>query len=229
MAALGAALGSSFCLWGAVKRSAAEKALDAQDQAKLEKLAKDAAFIAEMQPNDPEAQYKSAVTNSLLAQLAIERRDKALGASAAETGIESGQRAVKLRGDNAEYHRILGTLCGQIIPANVWAGLKYGKCAMEEVGKAIELDKTSSDAWMSRGVGNYYLPPAFGGGVGLAIRDFEQAIQLNPESAEAHLWLGIAYRKAGRNADARKAMERALALNPNRKWAKEQLDKTPAQ
>ncbi|MEZ5400403.1 MAG: tetratricopeptide repeat protein [Bryobacteraceae bacterium] len=210
-------------------RSNAEKALDAQDRPKLEKLAKEAAFLAEMQPGDPDSQYKSAAVHSLLAQLAIEKQDKALGASAAETGIEAARRAVKLREKNAEYHRILGTLCGQIIPANVWAGLKYGRCAMEEVGKAIEIDKSSAPAWLSRGVGNYYLPPAFGGGVPLAIRDFEQAIQIDPNLSEAHLWLGIALRKAGRNADARKAIERSLALNPARKWAREQLDKTPAQ
>jgi tetratricopeptide (TPR) repeat protein len=223
------ALLSALALAAAARRTPAENALDEQDQPKLEKLAREAAFLAEMQPADPDSQFKSALTHSVLAQLAIEKRDKPLGARAAETGIEAARRAVKLRPGNAEYRRILGTLCGQVIPANVWAGLKYGKCAMEEVGKALELDQKSSDAWMSRGVGNYYLPPAFGGGVPLAIADFEKAVRLNPESSEAHLWLGIAYRKAGRNADARKAIERALAINPKRKWAKDQLEKTPAQ
>jgi Flp pilus assembly protein TadD len=76
-------------------------------------------------------------------------------------------------------------------------------------------------------VGNYYLPPAFGGGVALAIRDFREAIRLNPKSAEAHLWLGIGLRKAGRNEEARTALQRSLELNPNRLWAKQQLEKTP--
>jgi tetratricopeptide (TPR) repeat protein len=116
-----------------------------------------------------------------------------------------------------------------MIPANIWAGLKYGKCAMEEVGKAIELDRKAAANWLSRGVGNYYLPAAFGGGPGLAIRDFEQAVELDPSFAEGYLWLGIALRKQGRNADARKALDRALKLNPNRRWAQQQLEKTPAQ
>ncbi len=216
-------------LFWAGGRGPAEKALDSQDRPALERIAAEAAHIAEMQPNDRDAQYKSAFTHSLLAQLAIELGDKQLGRSAAETGIQNGQRAVSLKPANPEFHRILGTLCGQIIPANVMAGLKYGKCAMEEVGKAIEMDRNSSNNWLSRGVGNYYLPPAFGGGIPLAIQDFEKAIQLDPASAEAHLWLGIALRKSGRNADARKAFARSLELNPNRRWAKAQLEKTPSQ
>lgn len=210
-------------------RIPAERALDAQDRPKLEKIAAESTNIAEHQPADDKAQYQSALHNSLLAQLAIEVSDKNLGRASAEAGIRAGQRAVKLKPANAEYHRILGTLCGQIIPANVMAGLKYGRCAMEEVAKAIEIDGKSSKAWMSRGVGNYYLPAAFGGGVNLAIDDLTKSVQLDASNAEAHLWLGIALRKAGRHADARKAIERSLELNPGRNWAKQQLEKTQAQ
>lgn len=217
-------------LWlAAGSRTPAEKALDAQDRAALEKIAAEAALTAEMQPNDTAAQYQSALMHSLLAQLSIELGDKTLGRRAAETGIQAGQRAVKLKPNDGEFHRILGTLCGQIIPANVMSGLKYARCAMEEVGKAIELNPKSSINWVSRGVGNYYLPAAFGGGVNLAIQDFEKAVALDAASAEAHLWLGIALRKAGRNGEARKALDRAVALNPNRRWAKQQREKTPAQ
>ena len=63
----------------------------------------------------------------------------------------------------------------------------------------------------------------------LAVRDFEKAIQLDPKAAEAHLWLGIALRKPNRNADARKEIAKSLELSPKRIWAKQQLDKTPAQ
>ena len=100
---------------------------------------------------------------------------------------------------------------------------------MDEVKKAIELNPRSAGAWLSRGVGNYYLPEAFGGGLVLALQDIDKAIQLDGKSAEAQLWRGLALRKAKKPAEARKAFERSLALNPNRKWAKQQLEKTPAQ
>jgi tetratricopeptide (TPR) repeat protein len=184
--------------------------------------------IVAKQPSDASAHYKAAVAQSYLAEIAMEMRDKAQAKTAAEAGIRLAERAVALNAAQSEHHRILGTLCGQVIPANVMSGLKYGKCAQESINKAIELDGKSAIAYVSRGVGNYYLPPFFGGGTDVAIRDFEKAIQMNPRLAEAHLWMGIAFRKAGRNDDARKAIAKAIELNPARIWAKQQLEKTPA-
>jgi tetratricopeptide (TPR) repeat protein len=203
-------------------------ARDRQDRAALEKAARDANAAAEKQPKEAQAQFRAAEAQSYLAEVALELRDKNAARSAAETGIRAAERAVALKPGVSEYHRILGTLCGQVIPANVLLGLKYGKCARESIDRAIQLDPKSSKAYISRGVGNYYLPESFGGGVELAVRDFEKAIGLDPKSSEAHLWLGIALRKAQRNNDARKAFAKSLELNPNRTWAKQQLDKTPA-
>jgi tetratricopeptide (TPR) repeat protein len=132
-----------------------------------------------------------------------------------------------LKGDVAEHHRVLGTLCGQVIPANVIAGLKYGRCALESVNKALQLDPKSAEGYLARGVGNYYLPPSFGGGVDLAIKDMQKATELNPKSAEAYLWLGVAYRKKNAFPEARKALTKSLELNPSRLWAKQLLEKTP--
>ena len=86
------------------------------------------------------------------------------------------RKAVSLKPDMAEYHRILGTLYGQIAPVNLLAGLGYAKKSQGSIGKALELDPKSARAYVSRGVGNYYVPPALGGGVDLAIRDFQKAV-----------------------------------------------------
>lgn len=203
-------------------------ARDRQDRGALERIAQDATAAAEKQTKEAEAQFRAAEAQSYLAEVALELRDKNAAKSAAEAGIRAAERAVALKPGVAEYHRILGTLCGQVIPANVLLALKYGKCARGSIDRAIELDPKSSKAWLSRGVGNYYLPESFGGGVELSVRDFQKAIELDPKSAEAHLWLGIALRKAQRNTDARKEFAKSLELNPNRIWAKQQLDKTPA-
>ena len=207
----------------------ARQALDSQDRAGLEKAAGEASAAAAGKPADFGVQLRGALYQSMLSQLAIELGDKGLGRRAAEAGMGPARKAIELKPDDAEAHRLLGTLCGQVIPANPLSALKYGRCARDEVKKAIELNPKSAAAWLSQGVGNYYLPEAFGGGVKLAIQDFEKAIQLDGKSAEAHLWRGIALRKAGDVAGARKALEQSLALNPNRKWAQQQLAKTPAQ
>ncbi len=206
-----------------------KNARDRQDRAALENAARELAEAAARQPQDAQAQYRLAEADSYLAEVALELHDKDGAKTAAEAGIHAAERAVALEPRVAEYHRILGTLCGQVIPAHVLLALKYGRCARSSLDRAIELDPKSSKAYLSRGVGNYYLPSAFGGGAELAIHDFEKAIELNPKSAEAHLWLGIALRKMNRNAEARKEIGKSLELDPNRIWAKQQLDKTPAQ
>lgn len=205
-----------------------EQARDRQDRAALERIAASYAAVASKQSNDAAAQYASALAQSYLAEVATELRDKNAGRAAAETGIKAAEKAVALQPSVAEHHRILGTLCGQVIPANVLAGLRYGRCALDSINKAIELDSKSAIAYVSRGVGNYYLPAAFGGGPEVAIKDLQRAIQLDPKLHEAHLWLGIALRKLSRNAEARAALTQSLQLNPKRVWTKEQLEKTPA-
>jgi len=203
------------------------KARDHQDRAALEKILNDRRMAADKQPKDPTAQYRLALAASYSAEVAIEVRDKNATKTLAQTGIDAAERAVSLQPDSAEHQRILGTLCGQIISGNSLSALKYGRCALEAVNKAIELDPKSSINYVSHGVGNYYLPPAFGGGMDLAIKDFRKAIELDPKNADAWLWLGIALRRADQPEEARQAIQKSLELNPNRMWAKQQLDKTP--
>jgi tetratricopeptide (TPR) repeat protein len=206
-----------------------EKARDAQDRPALDRLAAQLSSAAQSKSNDAAAQYKFALAESYVAEVAIELRDKNAAHGAAEAGIDAAKKAVALKGDSAEYHRLLGTLCGQAISANVLQGMKYGHCAQDEVNKAVQLDPKAAENYLARGVGNYYLPQGLGGGLDLAIKDFQKAIELDPQSSEAHLWLGLALRKQNKNADARKAFQKAIDLNPARVWAKQQLEKTPAQ
>jgi tetratricopeptide (TPR) repeat protein len=206
-----------------------EKARDAQDRPGLDRLAAQLSTAAQGKSNDASAQYKLALAESYVAEVAIEVRDKNAAHNAAEAGIDAAKKAVALKGDSAEYHRLLGTLCGQAISANFLQGMKYGHCAQDEVNKAVQLDPKSSENYLARGVGNYYLPQGLGGGLDLAVKDFLKAAELDPQSSEAQLWLGLALRKQNKNADARKAFQKAIELNAARVWAKQQLDKTPAQ
>jgi tetratricopeptide (TPR) repeat protein len=203
------------------------KARDRQDKAALEKMVGDLKPAADKDPKDAVAQYRLALAESYSAEVAIETHDKPAAKNAAQAGIEAAERAVALKPDSSEYQRILGTLCGQMISGMGLAGLKYGKCALSTVNKAIELDPNSAINYLSHGVGNYYLPAALGGGYDLAIKDFRKAIELDSKNADAYLWLGVALRKVNQPDEAHKAIVKSLELNPNRMWAKQQLDKTP--
>lgn len=220
----------SFLFWQQPSGPSGElqKARDTQNRGAIERIASQFNAAAEKQPNDVQAQYRLALAQSYLAEVAMEQSDKNQARAAAEAGMKAAEKAVTLQPSVSEYHRLWGTLCAQVIPANVLLGLKYGRCAQDEVNKALQLDPKASANYLSHGVGNYYLPATFGGGVDAAIKDFQKAIDLDPRSSDAHLWLGIALRKANRNAEARKELQKALDLEPARAWAKQQLAKTPA-
>jgi tetratricopeptide (TPR) repeat protein len=205
-----------------------EMARDQQDRGALQNLVNDYSAAAAKAPNDAGAQYQAALASSYLAEVALEVRDRKQAEQVAVRGVKLAERAVALKPEAAEYYRVLGTLCGQVVPANVLTGLSYGKRAQEAINKAVEKDPKSAGVYVARGVGNYYLPAAFGGGMELAIADFRKALQLDPRNAEAYLWLGLSLRKENQNAEARQAFGKSLELNPNRIWVKQQLDKTPA-
>ena len=211
---------------GAFSTSELDKARDAQNRGALERLASQFSTALDKQPNEVQLQYRYALAESYIAEVAMETGDKNGARTAAEAGMKPAEKIASSNPGNAEYHRLLGTLCGQVIPANPILGLRYGKCAQDEVNKAVELDPKGAANYLSRGVGNYYLPASFGGGADAAIKDFQKAIELDPRSPQAHLWLGLALRKANRNAEAHKEMERAVELDPARVWAKQQLAKT---
>jgi tetratricopeptide (TPR) repeat protein len=220
-------LGSSFCT--AALLADLQSARNRQDRGAFDQII--GKLQAQSKSNQsPEAQYQLALAYSFASEMAMEQRDKKKAEEYAEAGVDAARKAVESKPNQAEYHRVLGELCGQVVPANpIFGGLKYGQCARDEVNKAIELDGRSALAYLSRGVGSYYLPPQFGGGVDLALNDLNKAIALNPNLSDAYLWKGIALRKVNRNREAHQAIEKAVQLSPDWVWAKEQLQKTPAQ
>jgi tetratricopeptide (TPR) repeat protein len=204
-------------------------ARDHQDLASLNGLIEQYQQASKSNPQCTDCLYKLALADSFAAEVSMELRDKRKSEAFAEAGMDAAQKLTTSNANNAEYHRLLGELCGQVIPANpIFGALKYGQCARDEIDKAIQLDGKLALAYVSRGVGNYYLPSSMGGGVDIALKDFDKALELNPKLSEAYLWKGVTLRKANRNSEARQALQKALEINPQRMWTKQQLDKTPA-
>lgn len=205
------------------------KARDLGDFAALNRLIQQSQAALAQKPT-PDNQYRLALAYSYAAEVATEKKNKGEAEKAAESGYDVAQKLVQQNDHVAEYHRLLGNLCGQVIPANPIMGtLKYGGCAKDEINKAIQLDDKLALAYVSRGVGNYYLPASMGGGAELALGDLDKAIAIDGKLGDAYLWKGITLRKLNRNKEAHEALEKCVQLAPNRVWAKEQLAKTPAQ
>lgn len=204
-------------------------ARDRQDLNALDAMIAKAKEAAQANANSPRAQYDLALANSYASEVAMELHDKKKAEAYAEAGIDPARRAVEASESSAEYHLLLGQLCGQIIPANPFLGaLNYGRCAQDEINKALELNSKLALAYVSRGVGDYYLPKEMGGGPDLALQNLDKAIALDPNLSDAYIWKGVVLRKLNRDPDARLAFEHALRIDPQRLWAKQQLDKTPA-
>jgi tetratricopeptide (TPR) repeat protein len=204
-----------------------ETARDRQDRPVLEKMAAEYGAAADQAPGNAEAQYRAALASSFLAGVEIELHDRKAAHETAERGIRAGERAVALKPDDAESLRVLGTLYGQAI-TDLMSGLRYGGKAKDAIDKAVQKAPNSSSVYLARGVGNLYVPAQLGGGPKTAIPDFRKAIEIDPRNAEAYLFLGLSLRDENQNAEARQAIARSLELNPNRLWARQQLEKTPA-
>ena len=207
-----------------------EKLRDKQDKTGLAQTAAALMASAEKKPGDADGWYRFALAQSYIAEVAMELGDKRGSQSAAEDGARAAEKALELNPNIADYYRVYGTLCGQVIPANpIMGALAYGKKAKEALDRAIAMDPKSARAFLAHGVGYYYLPVNFGGGPENAMKDFRQAVSLDPKLADAYLWTGIAQRKLRQNTQARESFTRTLQLAPARVWAKSQLDKTPLQ
>jgi hypothetical protein len=126
--------------------AALQTARDQQDRPALQKLVDESFAAAAQAPKDADAQYRAALAASYQAEVALEVRDKKLAEQAAERGVKAAEQAIALKPGDAEYYRILGTLCGQVVPANVILGLSYGKratryrqsgCARREIFRCV--------------------------------------------------------------------------------------------
>jgi hypothetical protein len=104
--------------------SALETARDQQDRATLQKMVAEYSAAAAKAPNNADAQYRVALAASYLAEVSIEQHDRKQGRQAAEQGIKAAEKAISLKPE-AEYYRVLATLCGQAI-TDVLSGLSYG-------------------------------------------------------------------------------------------------------
>src|SRR5258706_6151637 len=82
-----------------------QKARDMQDRAQLERITGQQASAADQQAGDAQAQYRAALTNSALAEVATESHDRVRARSASEAGIKYAERSAALKTDIPEYHR----------------------------------------------------------------------------------------------------------------------------
>ena len=198
-------------------------ALDAQLQTAG---ALDAYLEAEkLQPDNPELLIKIAKQyGESMVDLADEDRRRAAG----EQALAYAQRAVTLAPELADAHLAVAICYGRLldlVPAR--EKVEYSRQVKVHTEKAIALDERSDYAWHM--LGRWHRAVADTGALlkgivkvvygGLpdashadAAAAFEKAVSLKPDRVAHHIELGLTYAAMDRDADARNALERGLAL-----------------
>jgi tetratricopeptide (TPR) repeat protein len=160
-----------------------------------------------------------ALLNSWICEALESSNQGQLVKDSAQAGIEAAEIAVKLNPKSSQAHQLLADLLGQLAPNITGGGMKYGQRSTNEADKAIELDPTNSDAYVTRAISYLYTPEAFGGNKQKAFEYFSRAKELNPQADSPHIWLALFHLEAGKTSDALREINEARKLNPGRKFA----------
>jgi len=173
--------------------------------------------------NGFDANLRIALLSAFLVEAAHDRQNDKIAKQAAQDGVAAAERAVKLNAESSEAHRLVGTLLGELIPHVLAGGMRYGPRSTQEIEQAMQLDAQNANAYVARGNAYFFTPKAFGGDKDQAIATWNKAIALAPGSdaaQSAHILLARAYKSLGKPGDARKEIDEALRINPERLFAK---------
>lgn len=146
-----------------------------------------------------------------------------MAARAQELG--AGATALALRGTvNGQLAGVRGAL----------SAMRLGPRAFRQLDEAVAQAPDDPRVALLNGITRLNAPRAFGGGPARGEPELRRAIALfaldtarSPRptwgAADAHIWLAIALHRAGRVAEARAELERALVLAPGHAWVTRDL------
>jgi tetratricopeptide (TPR) repeat protein len=144
--------------------------------------------------------------------------DQKLIKAAAEASVAAAEAAVMLNPKSSEAHQLLADSLGLLIPNIFGGGMRYGKRSAEAADKAIELDPNNSNAYVTRSISYLYSPVEFGGSKQKGFELLQKAVEADPLADTPHIWLAQFYLEAGKLDDAKREIDEARRLNPERRF-----------
>jgi tetratricopeptide (TPR) repeat protein len=150
-----------------------------------------------------------------------------------EQAEESVEASLEL-GPRAETYALLGSVYGLMIGENPALGAALGDRIDDLQAQALSLDAENPRVWLLKGIGDFFTPEAYGGGIAPARSALERAAAafqtdapLPPEPrwgrADVHIWLGQVHQAAGETDRAREEYEKALAIDSGNAWVRDRL------
>jgi tetratricopeptide (TPR) repeat protein len=150
-----------------------------------------------------------------------------------EQAEESLEASLKL-GPRAETYALLGSVYGLKIGENPALGAALGSRIDDLQERARALDAENPRVLLLEGIGDFFTPEAYGGGIAPARSALERAAAAfqtdappPPEPrwgrADVHVWLGQVHQAEGDVELAREQYQKALAIDPEYAWVRDRL------
>jgi tetratricopeptide (TPR) repeat protein len=155
----------------------------------------------------------------------VKERDEAFRA-----GIDAGKTAVALQNGKPDGHFWLGANYGAAAEQSTIQGLATINDIRNEMQTVLRLDQGYQDgsAYMVLGLVDLNAPGIVGGDPKKAVEEMEQGLRFGEPNAFLHLHLAEAYRKVGRNDDARRELKKILSMPPDPNYLPEYKEASAA-
>jgi tetratricopeptide (TPR) repeat protein len=147
-----------------------------------------------------------------------------------QAGIDAGKTAVQLQNEKPDGHFWLGANYGGAAEHSTIQGLATVNDIRNEMQTVLRLDEGYQDgsAYMVLGLVDLNAPSVVGGDPKKAVEEMEKGLRFGEPNAFLHLHLAEAYKKVGRNDDARKELKKILSMTPDPNYQPEYEEATAA-
>ena len=145
-------------------------------------------------------------------------------------GINAGKTAVQLQNEKPDGHFWLGANYGGAAEHSTIQGLATVNDIRNEMQTVLRLDEgyQNGSAYMVLGLVYLNAPEIVGGDPKKAVEEMEKGLRFGEPNAFLHLHLSEAYKKVGRNDDARREIKKILSMTPDPNYLPEYKEASAA-
>jgi Tfp pilus assembly protein PilF len=178
-------------------------------------------------PGNYDAAWKLSKFNYYLATHTDDSKERD---DAFQAGIDAGKTAVQLQNEKPDGHFWLGANYGGAAERSSIQGLATVNDIRNEMQTVLRLNEGYQDgsAYMVLGLVDLNAPSIVGGDPKKAVEEMEKGLRFGEPNAFLHLHLAEAYKKVGRNDDARREIKKILSMPPDPNYLPEYKEASAA-
>jgi tetratricopeptide (TPR) repeat protein len=213
------------------------EAFDKNDMSSIPKIRGEFERILQLKKNQWLVNYYLADIDFMLSYNAIEKKDNDAVKKYTESALELLDKSTDMKDDFAEAY-----ILKMAVQSNRWM---YEMDKMNDIiakqteakDKAKQLEPENPRFYLIDGMNTYYTPESFGGGVDASLpmftKSFEYFQTFKPKDETMPSWghemaagmMSLCYMKKDKMDEAKKYLDKALEINPNSGFVKENVQK----